>query len=218
MKDRMSAWGIAGHVVLLVSWSAQDVQADPADLCLAAGVQSAQARQIPPAVMTAITLTETGRGSPARPWPWAINLSGQGHWFATRQEALAFAQAAVSSGHRNFDVGCFQLNYRWHGSQFKELSQMFDPQSNADYAADFLTSLFAEVGDWSEAAGRYHSRTPEHAARYRSIFDEHYAVSADHPGPAISIAPETRENWFPLLVHSGSAGQLGSLVSLGAGG
>jgi soluble lytic murein transglycosylase-like protein len=63
-------------------------------------------------------------------------------------------------GARSYDVGCFQINYRWHGQHFASLDQMFDPDANAAYAARFLSELYAEFGDWSRAAGAYHSRTP----------------------------------------------------------
>ena len=46
---------------------------------------------MPQAVLHAIALTETGRpdGGRLRPYPWAINREGKGHWFASREEALA---------------------------------------------------------------------------------------------------------------------------------
>ncbi len=48
---------------------------------------------------------------------------------------------------------------------------MFDPDTGADYAAQFLKSLYAERGNWSAAAGAYHSQTPARASVYRARFD-----------------------------------------------
>ena len=48
---------------------------------------------------------------------------------------------------------------------FPSLEAMFDPDTGADYAAHFLQSLYAERGDWSAAAGAYHSQTPARAER-----------------------------------------------------
>ena len=48
---------------------------------------------------------------------------------------------------------------------------MFDPDVGAAYASQFLKSLHAERGDWSLAAGAYHSQTPERAGVYRARFD-----------------------------------------------
>ena len=117
---------------------------------------------MPQGVLHAISLTETGRaqGGRLRPWPWAINREGKGYWFANREEALAFAKASLAAGRTSFDVGCFQINYYWHGHNFPSLEAMFDPDTGADYAAQFLRSLYAERGDWSAAAGAYHSQTP----------------------------------------------------------
>ena len=54
-----------------------------------------------------------------------------------------------------------QINYRWHGHAFPSLEAMFDPEWTATYAAQFLRTLYEERGDWSAAAGAYHSLTPE---------------------------------------------------------
>ena len=96
-----------------------------------------------------------------RAWPWAINREGKGYWFKTREEALAFAKASLAEGRTSFDVGCVQINYRWHGHAFPSLEDMFDPEWTATYAAQFLRTLYEERGSWSAAAGAYHSLTPE---------------------------------------------------------
>jgi hypothetical protein len=49
---------------------------------------------------------------------------------------------------------------------------MFNPERNALYAAHFLIELHREFGSWTEAAGAYHSRTPEHADRYKAKFSD----------------------------------------------
>jgi hypothetical protein len=141
--------------------------------CERAIVEGARRARVPEGVLQAISLTETGRtvGGRLRPWPWAINREGQGHWFASRDEALAFARASLAEGRRSFDVGCFQINYLWHGANFASLEAMFDPGIGADYAAGFLTDLHRSRGDWSLAAGDYHSRTPDKAQVYRARFD-----------------------------------------------
>ena len=91
--------------------------------------------------------------------------------WASRDEALGFARDAIASGRTNVDLGCFQINYRWHGKRFDDLGEMFDPAAGAVQAGRFLRDLFAETGNWSAAAGAYHSRNPEFATRYRARFD-----------------------------------------------
>lgn len=144
-----------------------------AALCERAILNGARRGGVPPEVLYAVALTETGRksGGRIRPYPWAINREGQGHWFETREEALAFAEQSLVDGRKSFDVGCVQINYRWHGHAFPSLNDMFDPEWTATYAAQFLRTLYEERGDWSAAAGAYHSLTPDKADIYRARFD-----------------------------------------------
>lgn len=213
------------------------VRADDSDLCLLAAQDASRLSGVPLAVLLAVTLTETGRGQGAdtRPWPWTVNMEGEGHWFPTREEALAFAEARHAEGAESFDVGCFQINWRWHQENFVSIDQMFDPLANASYAAGFLKDLSEEAGSWSEAAGAFHSRTPENAARYRALYDAHYATAvatgADQGRLGGQLAPSgtllaqgatpapdlARVNTFPLLQPTGGTTRLGSLVPLGDG-
>ncbi|MDX1785629.1 MAG: transglycosylase SLT domain-containing protein [Roseovarius sp.] len=181
---------------------------------------AARDSKVPLSVLRAITRTETGRarGGVLQPWPWTVNMEGVGKWFATEAEAHAYVLKHYRRGARSFDVGCFQINYKWHGDQFETIADMFDPAQNAAYAARFLGQLFAETGDWSSAAGAYHSRTPKYADRYSARFDR---IRKTVTGPVpISVAasaapPPERQNRYPLLQAAGTAGRFGSLVPLG---
>lgn len=164
---------------------------DPSELCEQAIADGARRSGVPEAVLHAISLTETGRrvDGRLRPWPWAINREGQGYWFRNRDEALAFARESAAAGRRSFDVSCFQINYLWHGENFPSLEAMFDLDTAADYAARFLKQLHAETGDWSVAAGAYHSRTPVLANRYRARFDQMLALVTGAPPLATRLPP-----------------------------
>jgi hypothetical protein len=150
-----------------------DPAQDPSALCDAAIAKGARRGGVPVEVLHAVALTETGqhRDGRMRAWPWAINREGKGFWFGTREEAMAFARASLAEGRESFDVGCVQINFRWHGHAFPSLDDMFDPEWTATYAAQFLRNLYEERGSWSEAAGAYHSLTPERAQIYRERFD-----------------------------------------------
>ena len=182
--------------------------ADASDLCLTAARRAAAQYNIPVQIMVSLTLTETGRSSHGalRPWPWAVNNAGQGQWFESMDQAITFAHQQVARGERNFDVGCFQINYRWHGENFPSMEHAFDPMGNALYAAGFLRDLYQETGDWVDAAAQFHSRTPSVAARYRSRFETILASISD----GTTRAEPTATHWF---ASSGKAG-LGSLVLL----
>lgn len=198
MLSRLSA-GLRLAVLLVLAAPSLPAGASEADrspaLCEQAALGGARRGGVPASVLHAVALTETGhkRDGRLRPWPWAVNREGRGHWFATRNEALAFARASLAEGRTSFDVGCFQINYRWHGRAFASLEAMFDPDAGADYAARFLSELYRGRGDWSEAAGAYHSRTPHYAQVYRARFDRILA-GLDKPSlEALEVEPPTRD-------------------------
>ncbi|MGF1500267.1 MAG: lytic transglycosylase domain-containing protein [Paracoccaceae bacterium] len=145
--------------------------ADPPALCRDAARQAAAEHAVPSELMLAITEVETRkrfRGE-SGPWPWTLNIAGRGHWLASPASAAARAEAAIAAGTTSVDVGCFQLNWRWHGQAFPSVRSMLEPRRSARYAAQFLRGLYEETGDWMTAASYYHSRTPRHAARYRRL-------------------------------------------------
>lgn len=141
-----------------------------AGICDVSAQKAATRTGVPIDVMLTITRLETGRGAAAEPWPWTVNHAGAGSWFQSEDEARAFVFSKVKQGASNIDIGCFQINYRWHGQGFSSLDDMFNPDLNALYAAEFLSELHREFGSWTEAAGAYHSRTPEYSERYKSKF------------------------------------------------
>ena len=172
--------------ILLIMLPSLAMAKGEADLCNAAATNAANNGAMPPDVLLALTLVETGRnkGGAFQPWPWTVNMEGKGYWFDTRAEAVDFVTESYSAGARSFDIGCFQINHRWHGEAFTSFNQMFDPLDNATYAAEFMTSLFQEGGSWSWAAGAYHSRTVSLAAKYRERFDR---IIAKLPGTSTDI-------------------------------
>lgn len=224
LRLRMAITVLHGTAILAASGLAAS---SPDEICDSVAHMVSRETNVPISVLQAITRTETGRNvkGDLRPWPWTVNMEGAGHWFNTEDEARAYVFRHFKRGARSFDVGCFQINYKWHGEAFSSIDEMFDPLENARYAARFLTSLYAELGSWPKAAGAYHSRTPEYASRYTKRFNRIHAKLANAPAPASSPKtpkPETprreSENLFPLLVNRGSAPRMGSLVPLGDGG
>ena len=139
--------------------------------CDVAAAQAARQTGTPIEVLRAIGRVESGRTTDAgfHPWPWTVNVEGRGRWFESRLAALSYLRQRQADGSRSFDVGCFQINYRWHGDAFSNLDAMFEPMENALYAATFLGDLYQEFGDWPKAIGAYHSRTEIHATRYTAL-------------------------------------------------
>jgi hypothetical protein len=144
---------------------------DPAALCESAVTTAEYAERLPPRLLAAISLTETGRRDQAtgtfRPWPWSINAEGQGQFFASSRDAIAAVKDLQARGVQSIDVGCMQVNLMYHPRAFASLEEAFDPRRNALYAARFLNVLYASSKDWMRAVGSYHSETPSLAEPYR---------------------------------------------------
>ena len=200
---------------------------DPASLCDRAAEIAAAETGVPLSVLLAIARAETGRRRQGllAPWPWTVNMEGAGRWFETSAEALAYVEKSRANGSRSFDIGCFQINHLWHGDAFSSVEAMFDPVTNARYAAQFLETLYRDTGSWTTAAGYYHSRTPDRATRYAERFERIRQGLAKHAEPgedapariAMAEVPDAPEgaddNAFPLLLTK-SAGLRGSLVPI----
>jgi hypothetical protein len=120
--------------------------------------------------VVAIGRIESGRTDPATnrtdPWPWATNHAGEGHYFASAQEAIAWVAAQQAIGIRSIDVGCFQVNLHYHPDAFADLAEAFDPAANARYAAALLNRLHEQGRSWPLAIALYHSADPVEGQRY----------------------------------------------------
>ena len=123
---------------------------------------------IPMNLLLAIGIQESGRkyDGVMTAWPWTVNSSGTGKYFNTKSEALSWLNKRMSEGYRSNDVGCMQINLKWHPHAFENIEDGFIPSKNVEYSAQLLLSLHKEFGSWNKAAGAYHSRTPEKQKTY----------------------------------------------------
>jgi Transglycosylase SLT domain len=140
--------------------------------CRSAALVFEQSAGLPPGLLLAIGQVESGRLDPATgrvdPWPWSANHAGEGRYFASAHEAIAWVAAQQASGNRSIDVGCFQVNLQYHPDAFASLAEAFDPTANARYAADLLNRLHERSGNWQTAAALYHSADPLEGQWYAS--------------------------------------------------
>ena len=134
---------------------------EPADLCMSAVAGAEKLHQTPPRMLGAIATAESGRVIAGRvaPWPWTIDVAGEGKFFATKAEAVEAVQSLQAAGVQSIDVGCMQINLMQHPHAFGSLDEAFDPVANAQYGAQFLSELHHELADWDSAVAAYHSRT-----------------------------------------------------------
>ncbi len=197
-----NAWTarLAGLCALTVMLAAAPAVADDLegarkadwDLCRTTAEKVERSRELPPALLQAITLVETGRRDPDgehSPWPWTINSEGRGYYFATKDEAVWAVRRLMADGARSIDVGCMQVNLRYHPRAFTSIEEAFDPLANVSYAALFLENLERRHGDWRAASARYHSYDPTLREKYAARVDnmlarERKALAARLPAGA----------------------------------
>src|SRR5574338_65562 len=78
--------------------------------CSNAAAQAERSERLPPRLMQAISLAESGRWDDDRraniAWPWTINVGGQGRYFDTKEQAVAEVERLRARGVRSIDVGC----------------------------------------------------------------------------------------------------------------
>ena len=117
---------------------------------------------LPPGLLAAIGNVESGG------WGWSVNgnngLSGQR--FANAEDALAYTESLFGSGFRTIDIGCFQVDLRYHPEAFPRWQDGFNEDTNAAAAAAILTRLHAQTGTWSRAIALYHSADPQRGQSY----------------------------------------------------
>jgi hypothetical protein len=126
---------------------------------------------LPPGLLLAVALIETGRSAPGsgrmEPWPWSYNADGEGHIAATKADAVAEVSVLRAQGIASIDIGCMQINLKHHPAAFADLEHGFDAAENVRYAAGFLRDLRARAGNWSEAIALSHSGDPGRGAMYQ---------------------------------------------------
>ena len=79
---------------------------------------------IPKGLLTAIGKTESGRFKDNKNvviWPWTINTGKKSLFFDNKLQMKNFVLNEIKKENYNLDVGCMQINLKWHGSKFKNI-------------------------------------------------------------------------------------------------
>ena len=66
----------------------------------------------------------------------------------------------------NTDIGIAQINYRFHGQNYGQVANWFNPKFNLNYAAWLIAKHKRKHRDDLVAASYYHSSTPRHRQTY----------------------------------------------------
>ena len=161
------------------------------NVCLLEASRAEARHGIPKGLLQSITRVESGRKTVTgdfMPWAWTLNDRGEGLFFDDRASALAYLTKAVADPEHSVDVGCMQINTKWHSEGFLKLADMLDPTQNADYAAGFLLDLHEAHRSWDDAVKHYHSAAPEKNVGYhrRVLAELERFLEAGMPAPPAS--------------------------------
>ncbi len=120
-------------------------QASPRAACLAAARRAEQVHGLPPGLLVAIALSESGLHA------HALSIGGRAHYpqdLSTARHLMAQAGAG-----RSVMAGCVQVNAQVHarGSDWP-----LDPVRSTDWAGGILRRWYMETGTWDEALRRWH--------------------------------------------------------------
>ena len=124
---------------------------------------------LPENILLSISRVESGYqkvDGVIRAWPWTLNAGGDSAYFQTKEDALRSLEERIKKGVTNIDIGCMQLNFRWHKDFFNDLSDMINPIKNVDYAARFLNKLHKRHRSWEKAVKYYHSSKSKFNVKY----------------------------------------------------
>ena len=124
-------------------------------LCEHALAAAARESGVPLDILYSVGLTETGHKGVLGPYD--LNIDGRSVHSETLAVALEIYARAEQSGAKFIDIGCMQINHRFHAAHFRSLEDMFDPERNVRYAAGFLKTLYAQEGSWTLAVARYNA-------------------------------------------------------------
>lgn len=135
----------------------------------------AQFCDVPPKLLYAVALGESGRkvGGHWTAWPWTLNVDGKGFYFSSREKLFDALMKAITES-RSVDVGPMQLNWHWKFEWLPSPWLATEPVFNIGTGCRIIRAHYDAnpKAGWFEAAGRYHreaNRAKDYAARDRYI-------------------------------------------------
>ncbi len=147
--------------------------------------------KIIPEIVWAVSKTESNyKGAP---WPWTANFRGKPYYFKNQEELKSFIKKLPKKQREDLDIGCMQINYRYHGWKFNDIIEMTDPQRNMILGSLYLYELYLkekiyqlnrkrhnqrwkipdDLHIWAIAVGRYHSHRQKNGKKYVRAVTKH---------------------------------------------
>jgi hypothetical protein len=123
-------------------------------------IEISKITHVPADILYALAAQETNarmNDKTVRPWPYSINLDGKPERFASYEQLVARSKEIMESGRRSFDVGLFQVNWKWHSHRVNSIEELAHPTKNGLIASQILIEQYRIHKNWGVAAGRYHN-------------------------------------------------------------
>lgn len=198
---------IGGWIALAIGLCTTPLFATPAlaqDSCVTHAVEAERKLNIPPGLLVAIALVESGQDG--TPNPFAMSVQGRAVFARSAKDAARYLKDSKGQLKPNVYVGCMQLSLATHRGQFQPLENIVEPRENVQYAGRLLVRLHGEEGSWKTAVARYNGGSTRSAMAYVCKIWQHLneldAKSAkllESPrcgdGEPATIAPGTRRTF-----------------------
>lgn len=142
-----------------------------------------QRYNIPNGLLMAIALTESGDRS-GGPNPHAMNIGGTPYIAPDLERMVSVIQRGYAAGKISIDVGCLQINLKYHAQHFRSPFDLLNSRVNVDYGARYLAQLANDTGSWRDAVMTYHNRNnPARRAWYGcSVWNNYLRVHRSGQG------------------------------------
>lgn len=182
IKAALGAVTLGSAIFASSSASAQTSDFGVTSDCPTLIAQTEARRNIPRGLLMAIALTESGTGG--SPSPYAMNIAGRSHFARSGQEMANIISANWSRGVRSIDVGCMQINLKYHGGKFPRLTDLLNSTTNVEYGASYLIRLATASGSWKDAVMSYHNKNnPTRRAWYGcKVWNNYLAINRARDG------------------------------------
>lgn len=200
-----------GWIALAIGLCAAPIVAKPVqaqtqtqESCVTHAVEAERKYNIPPGLLVAIALVESGQdGSPS---PFAMSVQGRPIYARNINDAARHLRDKHGQLKSNVYVGCMQLSLGTHRGQFSPVERIVEPKENVFYAGRLLLRLHGEEGSWKTAVARYNGGSMRQAQSYVCKIWQHLneldtksaklleSARCGNDEPA-SIAPATRRTF-----------------------
>lgn len=141
-----------------------------------------ESRAIPRGLLMAIAVTESGLNG--QPDPLAMNIAGRGFRASSVTQMASIIADQARHGVRSIDVGCMQVNLKYHGMKFERPTDLLSSPVNVAYAGDFLVRLALESKSWRDAVMSYHNKVDPARRRWYGckIWNTYLRLGSAHDG------------------------------------